>query len=395
MSQLLIENVDIVTEKEIVEGHCLLIENGKIARIAPRSAPISTLSSCRRLDASDNYLCPGFIDLHIHGIHSYLVDNGPQDVAEICRVLPQYGVTGFLPTVSPLPKGQDAAFIKSLSAGQYAGSQILGFHLEGPYLSLTGALPPEALGDADINRVSNLKNAAKPYKSIFSISPEFERICDLLPTMTADNTPAFITHTKANVLQTLAAIQAGARHATHFYDVFYAPEMTEPGVRPCGAVEAILASPDVSVDFILDGVHVDPIAVKMALQCKGIDRVCLITDGNIGAGLGPGRYKRNRKSDIVVTVQGAPARQATSNMLAGSGLTMNLAVKNAVNMLNVDFPLAVKMASANPAAVLRCHSKGVIKEGFDADLVLMDKQLTVLQTWVNGQCCYEKQSESV
>lgn len=165
--------------------------------------------------------------------------------------------------------------------------------------------------------------------------------------------------------------------------------MTEPGVRPCGAVEAILASPEVSVDFILDGVHVDPIAVKMALQCKGNDKVCLITDSNIGAGLDAGRYWFGNQ-EVVIPAPGAPARLAASNALAGSSLTMNLAVKNAVQMLGVDVPLAVKMASANPAKVLRCRTKGLIKEGFDADLVLMDKTFSVLKTWVGGVCYYEK-----
>ena len=394
MQRIFIKNADIITENEVLKGHCLLVEEGKIVQISENPADITNISSCQIVDAAGHYLCPGFIDLHFHGVHTFLVDNGPQDVADICRVLPQYGVTGFLPTVCPLPKGQDAAFVKTLAQGRYAGAQILGFHLEGPYLSLTGALPPEALGDRDRQRVANLRDASKPYKAIFSISPEFKGIGELLPTMTANDTPAFITHTKADVPQTLAAIRAGASHATHFYDVFYALDMTEPGVRPCGAVEAILASPEVSVDFILDGVHVDPIAVKMALQCKGTDKVCLITDANIGAGLGAGTYKFG-KEEVVIAAEGAPARLVKSNGLAGSGLTMNLAVKNAVQMLGVDLPLAVKMASANPARVLRCPNKGSIQEGFDADIVLMDKTFTVMKTWVSGQCCYEKGLEKI
>ena len=383
MPELIIYNINIVLTDEILTNHCLAISNGKIKEILPN---IST-DNIKAVDGQGNYLCPGFIDLHIHGVHNELIDNGVESLAKICEILPKYGVTGFLPTVCPLPKGKDAEFLKMLSQSKPTGAQILGFHLEGPFLSLTGALPPDALGSADIQRVKNLIEAAKPYKAIFSISPEFANITDLIPTMAENKTPVFITHTKANVQQTLDAIKAGACHATHFYDVFYSPEMTDPGVRPCGAVEAIYASENVSVDFILDGVHVDPIAVKIGLQCKGLDKVCLITDANIGAGLGAGKYKFGG-TEVQIAYPGAPARLVKSNGLAGSGLTMNLAVKNAVNMLGINLPLAVKMASDNPARVLRLENKGAIKEGYDADFTLLDRQLNVVKTFIGGQCCY-------
>lgn len=384
----LIKNANIITDKDILYNHSLLISNGKIAEITPDSDTIDC-SSCHVIDANNQYLSAGFIDLHIHGIHNFLIDNGIEDLSQICKILPQYGVTGFLPTVCPLPKGKDADFLTSLSSGSYEGTQILGFHLEGPFLSLTGALPPEALGNADVQRVEKLIDAANPYKAVFSTSPEFENITDLLPIMTKENTPAFITHTKANVQQALNAIQAGACHATHFYDVFYSPEPTDGGVRPCGAVEAILADRNVSVDFVLDGIHFDPIAVKMALVCKGNDKVCLATDANIGAGLGAGKYSFGSE-EVEIAYLGAPARLIKNGGLAGSGLTMNLAVKNAVSMVGADLPLAVKMASDNPARVLRLKNKGLIKQGYDADLTIFDKDFNILKTFINGNCYFEK-----
>jgi N-acetylglucosamine-6-phosphate deacetylase len=383
MQELLIYNVNIILTDKILTNHCLVISNGKIKEISQNISH----DNIKAVDGQGNYLCPGFIDLHIHGVHDQLIDNGPESLSKICEILPKYGVTSFLPTVCPMPKGKDAEFLKTLSQSKPKSTQIVGFHLEGPFLSLTGALPPEALGNADVERIKNLIKAAKPYKAIFSISPDFENITDLIPIMAENDTPVFITHTKANVKQTLDAIKAGACHATHFYDVFYSPEITEPGVRPCGAVEAIYASENVSVDFILDGVHVDPIAVKMALQCKGRDKVCLITDANIGAGLGAGKYKFGG-TEVQIAYPGAPARLIKSNSLAGSGLTMNLAVKNAVNMLGIDLPLAAKMASDNPARVLRLENKGAIKKGYDADFTLLDKQLNVVKTFVGGLCCY-------
>jgi N-acetylglucosamine-6-phosphate deacetylase len=177
-------------------------------------------------------------------------------------------------------------------------------------------------------------------------------------------------------------------HATHFYDVFPTPPVTEPGVRPSGAVEAILADSRVTVDFILDGEHVDPYVIKMAIACKGLDHVCLITDANKGAGLPPGRY-HTIGYEVEFRYPGAPAR-GTENApypgsLAGSGLTMDQGLRNSVNRLDVDLVQAVRMVSSNPTNVLKLKTKGIIKEGYDADLVLLDKTLNVLSTWIGGK----------
>jgi N-acetylglucosamine-6-phosphate deacetylase len=266
----------------------------------------------------------------------------------------------------------------------------LGFHLEGPFLSFTGALPPEAIGKADKKRVLDLIEAAKPYPAIFSISPDFKDIETIIPLMKANGPAVFMTHTAANVEQTLRAIELGACHATHFYDVFYAPKESDPGVRPCGAVEAILADRQVSVDFILDGEHVDPVAVKMAIACKGSEKVCLISDASPGGGAKPGVYDFVG-TKVKISYPGGPARMVSGNSLAGSGLTMDIAVKNAIKLLGLDIAAAVKMASTNPAKVLKIENqKGQIMKGCDADLVLLDKDMNVQKTWVNGICEYEK-----
>lgn len=395
MPTILIKNISVIKLDEILTNHAVLVENEKIKKVAPENE-ISEHRADQVIDGKGNLLSPGFIDLHIHGVRDKLIDGGPEHLVSICKILPQYGVTGFLPSVTPLPQGDDTAFLSSMASVQSKGTAILGFFLEGPFLALTGALGPEAIKNKTRERAISLIDAAKPHKTIFAISPDVEEILELIPLMKAGDTPVFMTHTAANAEQTIAAIEAGACHATHFYDVFPCPEIKDPGVRPCGAVEAILADPGVSVDFILDGEHVEPIAVKMALQCKGPDHVCLITDANIGAGLPPGKYKGINGHEIGFAYEGAPARGTEKSpwlgMLAGSGLTLDMAVRNAIKMLDVDLPLAVRMASANPARVLGlAHKKGEIKQGYDADLVLLDKELRVLNTWVNGKLCYSKE----
>jgi N-acetylglucosamine-6-phosphate deacetylase len=373
---------NIITDSGIQKNSFLSIEGGKIKAVGD-VAPDGDV-----LDVGDFYIAPGFIDMHMHGIHYSLVDNGPDDLIKICRDLPQYGVTGFLPTVAPRKKGEDTAFLSDLSATKTEGAEILGFHLEGPFLKITGSLPSEAISQSDAARVESLIQAAKPCQAIFSVSPDVEGIDKLLPLMTKDHTPAFMTHTAATVKETQAAIELGVRHATHFYDVFPCPEVTEPGVRPSGAVEAVLADKRVSVDFILDGVHVDPVAVKMAMACKsgGPGRVCLITDSNAGAGLEPGRFTFGGSGEIEFAYKGSPARLVKGNVLAGSGLTMDQALRNAVNWLDIDLPEAVKMVSTYPAEVIGLgHRKGKLEVGYDADFVILDKEFNVLQTWIAGK----------
>jgi N-acetylglucosamine-6-phosphate deacetylase len=373
----------IVKEHSIQEGF-LTFDNGVIVEAD------SHTNNDEYVDMGDCYIVPGFIDLHTHGIHRYLADNGAEDLSQICRILPRYGVTGFLPTVAPRPQGEDARFLTTLAEAKTDGAQILGFHLEGPFLRITGVLSSEAISAADAGRVESLIRAALPYKAIFSVSPDVEGIENLIPLMAANDTPVFITHTAATVQQTQRAIELGACHATHFYDVFPCPPVSEPGVRPCGAVEAILADRRVSVDFILDEVHVDPVAVQMALACKP-GRVCLITDSNVGAGLEPGRFNFGSSGEIYFASKGAPARMVKDDTLAGSGLTMDQALRNAVHLLGLSIPEAAKMASACPAEVIRTDKrKGRLETGYEADFVILDNRLEVVQTWIGGKCCYHQ-----
>lgn len=398
---ILIEHARILGrgERDQGESNKIYLRNGKIADAVFAGEEVR---GAIRVDAGGGILVPGFIDLHIHGTGPYLVDDGRSSLEALGNILPRYGVTGFLPSLCPSPKEKHIALVAELARVQSMGSRILGFFAEGPFLSVPGSL---AIADdqiADAEWVTLLQAAAAPYRVVFAISPEFPGIRKLYDLMTAQGMPMFITHTRAGVGETLEAINSGARHATHFYDVFPHPEAMEPGVRPCGAVEAILSDPSVSVDFILDGEHVDPIAVKMALASKGVEKVCLITDANRGAGLPPGKPYAFGGATIFFAHEGAPARLGPDHptlpgALAGSGLTMDQAVRNAVALLGMDLYDAVTMASLAPAKVLGLGDrKGKVECGYDADLVLLDpKTLRPLRTWVGGREVFNIDNETM
>jgi len=194
----------------------------------------------------------------------------------------------------------------------------------------------------------------------------------------------FITHTQADYEQTVAAMEAGARHATHFYDVFFPPEATDGGVRPVGAVEALLADARATVDFICDGVHVHPGAIRLAVHCKGYAGVTLITDANIGAGLPAGRHDTPWGFPVEVA-PGRGARNADPNHpryggLAGSALTMDAGINNLRRWLDVPEPGIWAMGTANPARLLNLPGKGSLAAGCDADLVLWTTEPTDAET---------------
>jgi len=399
MSTTLIVHAALIGYRTVSRDRAVLIEDGKIARISG-SADARSLKADRIVDAGGAYLAPGLIDMHFHGVLSSVVDGGPDALRDICAILPRYGVTSFLPTVLPRPEGEDAAYLAGLAAigiagrdargSDISGSEILGFHLEGPFIALTGAISPKCLGTPTKGRVEALKRAAGGLPTVFSVSPDLPGVINLIPLM---GRPVFTTHTKASVKEMQAGIDAGITHATHFYDGFPSPPETDPGKRPCGAGEAVLADPRVSVDFILDGEHVDPIAVKVALQCKGPDKVCLVTDASVGAGLSPGIYEGLGGEEMEIAYPGGPARMTKKGRvpgaLIGSGLTLDLAVRNACSMLGLDAADAFAMASLNPARVLgQSNRKGRISPGYDADLILVSKDFKVEATWVRGGCVF-------
>jgi N-acetylglucosamine-6-phosphate deacetylase len=252
-----------------------------------------------------------------------------------------------------------------------------------------------------VGLLDELLAAAKGRVLAMSISPDAKNIIPVIERLSENNIAVFMTHTRASVAQTLTAINAGARHATHFYDVFPVPAETEAGVRPVGAVETILADDRCSVDFICDGVHVDPIAIKAALRAKGWERLVAITDSNIGAGLLGGVHETSW--GYAVRVQANDAARVASpdhplfGKLAGSSLTMNVAMSNVLRWLPLSPAEIWAIGTRTPATVIGLLAKGRIEVGADADLVQWDMSrgdLRAVRTWVGGRCVHELCAQS-
>ncbi|MBI5769219.1 MAG: amidohydrolase family protein [Verrucomicrobia bacterium] len=388
MPSLHLRNARLVRPGQSVTTGDLLVRNGTIVAVGKVDAPAGT--DTQTIDAKGRLLTPGLIDIHTHGVMHSLYEAGPDALLAAAKTLGQFGVTTVLPTIVPQMKPGLFDLLRSLADAipSIREVSIPGLHIEGPFMAVGGAACPTLPGDLGL--LEQFLAVCRDRVAVMSLSPDAPNIVPVIRRLREKGITVFLTHTRADVEQTDAALAAGATHATHFYDVFYPPAETEPGARPVGAVEAILADPRASVDFIADGVHVHPTAIRAALAAKGWQGVILITDSNIGAGLPPGVYDTPWGYRIRVSPETA-ARHAEKNFLAGSALTMDRGMANLLRWLALPPEQVWAMGTLNPARLLGLTRKGRLEPGADADLVLWEDDLRPARTWVGGFCTYEKE----
>jgi N-acetylglucosamine-6-phosphate deacetylase len=386
-----------IEKARLVLPGCGVIEGGiRVVgeRIAALGPDVRAEASDERFDAQGRVVTAGLIDVHTHGMQRYRYEGGAEELAQAASTLAAYGCTCAYPT---LIGRSEAAFLKLLSetCRALAGVKCVclpGVHLEGPFLAYTGA--GCTLIPADLGVLREILAAGEGRVAAMSISPEVANIIPVIEALVAAGVRPFITHTGATLGQAQRAIDAGACHATHFYDVFYPQPETDLGVRPVACVEAILADRRVTVDFIADGVHVEPTAVRLGLYAKGWENVILITDSNVGAGLPAGEYDTPWGFRIYAHPDKAAriiGNHRLAGALAGSALTMNRGMANLLAWFAQELPAERiwAMGSANPARLMGLSGKGVLRVGADADLVLWEgPTLEPRRTWVAGTCAF-------
>ncbi len=365
---------------------CVLnIEDGKIVEVGSWNS--TTKSEPGDIDARDALLLPGFVDIHVHGGAGRAVMEGTSDALNAVAVhLAAHGVTGFLSTtitaawedqLQALARAAEA--MRSPENGTH-GAAVLGCHLEGPYINpkRKGAQPGPYILLPDVadfrQRVGDLLSSVK----IVTLAPEMPGAMDLIRFLSAKGIVASIGHTDASYEEISAAIEAGARHVTHCFNA-----MSQLGSREPGVVGAALCRSELTAELIWDNVHVHPASCRALIQAKSAEGVVLISDGIPGAGMEEGCSFS--LGDLPVVVQNGTAR-LPDGTLAGSVLTLEKAFANAQA-----FTLTQRaaMTSRNAAIALGLgNRKGLLSEGFDADLVLLNADGSVRQTFIAGKCVY-------
>jgi len=345
------------------------------------------------LDLGARVLTPGFVDLHVHGGDGAQVNGAtPEEVAAsvetVARCHLRHGTTALLATtVADTPARLTAAVRGVAVAGAHPAPEaasVLGAHLEGPWVApgRAGAQDPQALRAPSVSEFAALLDAARGTVRLVTLAPELPGAFDLIRAAAVQGLVVSVGHTEADWETTKRAFDAGARHVTHLFNAM-------PGVhhRRPGPVVAALDDPRVSVEIIADGIHIHP-AVLARVLAAAPGRVTAVTDAMSATGLPPGRYRLGR---LDVILEGSRVALAEApDTLAGSVLTMDRAVKVLVDA-GVGLPAAVTAATATPARVLGEPTRGRLGPGAEADLVVLERDLSVAAVLRAGRPAHDPQ----
>jgi N-acetylglucosamine-6-phosphate deacetylase len=384
MSTTLLHVARAVTPTAEVADGGILIRDGVIEAIGPRSG-IRVPDGAQEIQARDYTAIPGFIDVHIHGAGGRDVMEGTDEaMVAVAKTISRHGTTSFVATTvtaSPDDTCRSVEGIASYMTRQFAATEnkaeVLGIHYEGPFLNKArrGVHPADWVQLPSLDLLQRLLKAASGKARILTIAPE---LLGAGPCMKAAREAGLVVamgHTDATYEQARAAIAQGVRHAVHVYNA-----MRPFSHRDSGVIGAVLTSSEVSAELIADGVHVEEAAMRILLQAKGPRCMILISDGLSATGMPDGKYMLGK---LEVTVSGGICRNAEGK-LAGSTLTLDRALRNVVG-LGVPFADAVRMLTANPAKLLGIEfKKGSLRSGADADIVLLDENLQVVNVWTRG-----------
>jgi N-acetylglucosamine-6-phosphate deacetylase len=365
------------------ESHqAVIVEDEKIKAILPVEMMKHHMPAKMYEFPADYHLLPGLMDLHIHGIHGKdVMDASEEALQEMSHALAAQGVTGFLATTMTARAAQLEAVLKICPAAMLhrEGAAILGVHLEGPFIAASkiGAQCREGLCEPNVSLMRRWQKLAQGAIKIVTLAPELPGALSLIQALHDMNVIASVGHTDATYDQTCAAITAGCTQATHLFNAMRGLHQREPG-----ALGALLLSDRVTAELIVDGVHLHPAMVELALRVKGKDKLLLVTDAMRATCLGNGHYDLGGQQ---VEVQAGKATLGDGT-LAGSTLRMPEALLNMVHFSQCSFAEAIGMASMNPARVLKLETrKGSINVGKDADLVVMNPAAQVVLTMREGR----------
>lgn len=381
----------IFTPTEDIENGAILFEGHRILKVGPREK-IKVPEAAAIIDNRGGIIVPGFVDMHIHGAGGRdLMEGTPEAVSAVGSFLARHGTTSYLATTMTAPVDRSLAAIERLANGVNAASrsesgtdkspaaQPLGIYLEGPFINSKrrGAQPAAHIRKPSPQLAGRMLDAGTGTIKAVALAPELRGALDLVKLFRDRGVRAGLGHSDATYDEAMRAVDAGATHIVHCFNA-----MRPFGHRDPGIVGAALTERRLSAELIADGVHVDPVAVRLLINAKGFEGVILVTDSVSAAGMPDGEY---RLGNFEVQVRAGICR-TEDGALAGSTLTLDAAVRNLASFTGAGYQTCLACATLNPARLIGVEKlKGTIAPGADADLAVLDKKFFVTQTYVRGR----------
>lgn len=357
--------------------HSVIIDGAKIVSIVPAQ---QTPGDCKIYDLNDAILAPGFIDTQVNGGGGRLFNDAPtvETIREIGLVHRQFGTTGFLPTlISDKLDIVEQAINAVDDAIEDGVPGVLGIHIEGPFLSTDrkGVHDPSKFRQLTADHI-DLLTSLRRGKTLITLAPE-NATPDLISLLTGKGVIVSAGHTNATYAMTRAALDSGVTGFTHLFNAMSPITNREPGV-----VGAALEDQHSWCGIIVDGRHVAPTLLKIALRCKPARKFMLVTDAMPSVGMANKSFTLQGRN---ITVRDGVC-VSENGVLAGSDLEMSQAFRNAVSMLGVDTGEAINMASHNAAAFLGLDREvGLIAPGYRANFVSFNEDMNVMDCWIDGE----------
>ena len=379
---LKISNAKII-DGDISNGN-IYIDNGKIVAVTDASLPFD-----EEIDAEQNYVSPGFIDMHVHGGGGYDVMDGDADsVREVAKMHLNHGTTSIYPTTVASSRELLKKAVANIKAAMDFPT-IRGVHLEGPYFSLAqcGAQSADCIRDIDFNEVEELLESGVIKR--WDFAPERENSEEFAELLKENNVVSAVGHSDAVYDDVLKVYDKGCKLITHLYSA--TSTITRVGgYRKLGVTECAYLLDDMKAEIIADGSHLPPELLKLIIKLKGTDKISLITDAMRGAGMPDGEYiLGNKDTGIKCVKENGVAKLPDRTAFAGSVATADMLVRTMYKKAGVSLPDAVKMLTRNPAEIMGLNSKGRIKPDFDADLVIFDDDINVKTVIADGRVLVE------
>ncbi|WP_059102857.1 N-acetylglucosamine-6-phosphate deacetylase [Shouchella shacheensis] len=385
----LLRGSQLVLESELIPQGYIYTEDAKIKAAGKGNGEAYVADADEIIELrSTDVVAPGFIDLHIHGAGGADVMDGDREALKtMANLLPAEGTTSFqATTITQKHEAIEQAIANCVGfvKEENTGASVVGIHVEGPFIheARKGAQPLEFICDPSIDLMQRWIDIGEGLIKQVTLAPEKEQGLELVRFLKNEAVNASIGHSDAVYSQVKEAVEAGLNQVTHLYNGMRGLHHREPGVAG-----ASLLLNDLSVELIVDGIHIHPKMVEHAFRSKGVDHCLLITDSMRAKGLGDGRSDLGGQD---VYVDGLEAT-LSDGTLAGSVLKMNQAVRNMCAFTNCTLAEAVQMAAYNPAQKLGIEDrKGSLAEGKDADIAVLNENLDVILTICGGEIVFKE-----